>query len=163
MNRAILILLLSSLSLFADNSWPPVEFTEVRAYAWPDDKQTEAVILPGMKLKPGAINADGAVLTPQQTKRLLAAIAYGHPDHPIASCHIPHNAFVFYDATKKPVAFVEICFGCLSYRAEPRRSGKPLALVSLASIFAEHKLPMGEYPTLEAFKKHFDQVNNSGK
>jgi hypothetical protein len=159
MSRAF-FLLLSTASLLAGAPWPGVPFTEVRAYAWPDDKHTEAVILPGMALKPGVINKDGALLSPEQTKRSLAAVTLKHPDHPVAACYLPHNAFVFYDAAKKPVAFVEVCFGCLSSRIQPRSSGHPFDLLVLASIFDAHKLPMGEYPNLAAFKKHFDDIIN---
>lgn len=155
MKRAILFLLLSTFSLFASEPWPRAQFAEIRAYAWPDDKTTEAVILPGMTLKPGVINKDGALLTPVQTKRLLAAVTGRHPEHAVAACHIPHNAFVFYDAAKKPVAFVEVCFGCLSTRIEPRGAADWPDLISLACIFDELKLPMGVYPNLQAFKEHF--------
>ena len=108
-----------------------------------------------MTLKPGVINKEGALLTPDQTKRLLAAVTGKHPGHAVAACHIPHNAFVFYDAAGKPVAFVEVCFGCLSTRSEPGGAAVCLDLVGLAGIFDELKLPMGEYPNLKAFKKHF--------
>jgi len=155
MKRAILFVLLSTLSLIASEPWPRLQFTEVRAYAWPNDHTTEAVILRGMTLRPGVINKDGALLTPDQTKRLLAAVTGKHREHAVAACHIPHNAFVFYDAAKKPVAFVEVCFGCLSTRVEPRGAADWPDLVSLASIFDELKLPMGDYPDLPAFKEHF--------
>ncbi len=68
MKRAILALLFSTLSLLAGDQWPGVPFTEVRAYAWPDDKETEAVVLADKSLKPGVINKDGALLTPQQVR-----------------------------------------------------------------------------------------------
>ena len=153
MKRAILLLLLSALSLFAGEPWPGVQFTEVRAYAWPSDKGTEAVIFPGMTLKPGVINKDGALLTAQQVKRLLAAVTGQHPWYPIMACHIPHNAFVFYDAAKKPVAGVEICFKCFNCRVEPEGNSRFLDFVTLASLFSEHNLPIGEFPDLAAFKK----------
>ena len=163
MNRAILFLFFTTLSLFAGEQWPGVQYAEVRAYAWPDDKETEEVILPGMALKPGIINNDGALLTPQQVKRLLASVTGKHPWHPVAACHIPHNAYVLYDAAKKPVAFVEICFGCFNHRIMPDGTSRYLDFISLASIFAEHKLPMGEYPDLAAFKKQFTKVSKLAK
>ncbi|GEP44919.1 hypothetical protein BGE01nite_42100 [Brevifollis gellanilyticus] len=164
MTRAILILLLSTLSAFAgDAAWPGVKFSEIRAYAWPDDKSTEAVILDGMALKEGCINPDGAVLTPEQTTALIAAVTGKHPDYPVAACHIPHNAFVFYDAGKKPVAFVEICFGCSNHRITADGSAENLDLVAIAKIFDAHKLPMGEYRDLVAFKKHFDDLQKMAK
>ena len=160
MKRTILFLLLTTLSVFAGEPWPGVQFTEVRAYAWPDDKETEAVILADKSLKPGVINKDGALLTPQQVKQLLAAVTGKHEPHPVAGCHIPHDAFVFYDADKKPVAFVEICFGCLNHRVEPAGSAPVIDLLALASILSAHKLPMGEYPDFAAFKKGFNAIKN---
>lgn len=167
MTRAILsqipILLLAPLSLLAGEEWPGVAYAEVRAYAWPDDKITEAVILPDKSLKPGVINKDGALLTAEQVKKLLAAVTGKHPEHGVAACHIPHNAFVFYDADKKPVAFVEVCFMCVNHRIFPKRSWSYIDLVSLASIFSEHKLPMGEYADLAAFEKRFKGVHGKSK
>lgn len=164
MTRAILILLLSTLYAFAgDAAWPAVKFSEVRAYAWPDDKSTMAVILEGMTLKDGVINPNGAVLTPEQTKTLVGAVTGKRPEYPVAMCHIPHNAFVFYDAAKKPVAFVEICFGCSNHRISPKGAAENLDLVALATIFDAHKLPMGEYRDLDAFKKHFDDLQKMMK
>lgn len=140
-----------------------MKFSEVRAYAWPDDKNTEAVILKGMTLKDGAINPDGAVLTPEQAKTLVAAVTGKRPEYPVAMCHHPHNAFVFYDAAKKPIAFVEICFGCSNHRIAPIGAAEYLDLVALATIFDAHKLPMGEYRDLAAFKKHFDELQKMMK
>jgi hypothetical protein len=139
-------------------NWPGKEFVEVRAYAWPDDKETDAVILAGMKLKDGVINKEGSVLTPAQVEKLLSAVTGKHPPHRIAKCHIPHNAFVFYDASKTPIAYVEICFKCLSYRTEPDGAAQAFDLVALASIFHEHKLPMGEYEDLPSFEAAFRKI-----
>jgi hypothetical protein len=159
MTRAILILILSTLCAFAgDAAWPGIKFSEVRAYAWPDDKTTNAVILKGMTLKDGVINPKGASLTPEQTKILIGAVTGKRPKYPVAMCHNPHNAFVFYNAAKKPVAFVEICFRCFNHRISPKGAAENLDLVALAAIFDTSKLPMGKYGDLSTFKKHFDEV-----
>jgi len=164
MTRAIFIFLLSTFCAFAgDTAWPAVKFSEVRAFAWPDDKSTEAVILKGIIPMDGAINPGGAVLTPEQTKTLVTAVTGKRPEYPVAMCHIPHNAFVFYDAAKKPVAFVEICFGCSNHRIAPKGAAENIDLVALATIFDAHKLPMGEYRDLAAFKKHFDELQKMMK
>jgi len=155
MKRTIVASLFVAVSLVADTSWPGVQFAEVRAFAWPDDKVTTAVILPGMALKPGAINKKGSILTPDQTNRLLTAVTGKHSEYGGSRCHIPHNAFVFYDSTKKPVAFVEVCFECLTTRLEPRGAAEFPDVVNLARIFDEVKLPMGAYRNLKAFLKHF--------
>jgi hypothetical protein len=164
--RFLLFFLLPALSSFADNSWPGIPFSEVRAYAWLGDtkkEQAEAVILPGMVLGPGVINKDGLLLTPRQVKRLLAAVNGKHPRVPIAACYAPHNAFVFYNADRKPVAFVEVCFDCLNYRIEPRGASDYADLVSLASLFDAQKLPLGAYSSLGEFRKHLKRVNQIAK
>ena len=158
MTRAIFLLLLLSVRCYAEDVWPGLKFSEVRAYAWPDDKSTPAVILKEMTLKPGAINPDGAVLTAEQTKLLIKAVTGKRPGYPVAMCHIPHNAFVFYDASKKPVAFVEICFGCSNHRISPKGAADNLDLLGIAAIFDALKLPMGEYRDLAAYKRHFDEL-----
>ena len=155
--RALLLLLWSVSSLLAGEAWPGVKFVEARAYAWPDDTETTAVILPGMKLKLGMVNQDGAVLSPDQIKRLRAAVTGRHPDYAVAACYIPHNAVVFYDAEKKPVAFFEICFGCLGTRPEPGGTATWVDFLGLAKIFDELKLPMGASADFQAFKKHFQE------
>ncbi len=136
--------------------WPGVQFTEVRAFAWPKDDDTKAVILENMTLKSGAINPVGAVLTPEQTKALISAVTGKSPDYLFKGCYEPHNAFVFYDAAKKPVAFVEICFTCFSHRITPKVTATRLDLVALAAIFDAQKLPMGVFPDLHSFKMRFD-------
>ena len=164
MTRTLCALLLLTLHCLAgDAAWPGVKFSEIRAYAWPDDKGASAVILKGMTLMPGAINADGALLTEEQTKVLIKAVTGKRPEYPVAMCHIPHNAFVFYDADKKPVAFVEICFACSNHRIFPKGSADYVDLVAIASIFDAHKLPMGSYRNLAAFKKHFDDLQKMMK
>jgi hypothetical protein len=161
MKPTILFLLFSAMSFFAKDTWPGVEFTEVRAYAWPNDDKTEAVILPGMALKPGAINKEGALLTADQVKRLLSAVREKHPPYPIAACRTPHNAFVFYNGAKQPVAFLEICFECRNYSVRPIAHESNIDLISLASIFAEHRLPMGRYADAAAFERAFKNAEKA--
>jgi hypothetical protein len=160
MHRVVLVLLLLSAlpAIAADAVWPGGGFSEVRAYAWPKDLRTEAVVLDGMTLKADAINPDGAVLTIEQIKALLGAVLGKHPEYPVAACHTPHNAFVFYDEAKKPMAYVEICFKCFNHHIAPKGAARNVDLVALAAIFDAHKLPMGEYRDLAAFRKHFEEV-----
>jgi hypothetical protein len=163
-HRSIILavaLLLSSIAFVsAGDAWPAVQFTEVRAYAWPDDHSTYAVVLPGMKLKPGAINPGGTLLSAEQVGRLAKA-TFIVPERPLPTvgCHIPHNAFVFYDARKKAVAYVEVCFMCESHEQnpKPKRGFVTFSLPALATLFDELKLPMGMFPNLDAYKKRYDK------
>jgi len=108
-----------------------------------------------MSLKPGVINKDGALLSPEQTKRLRVAITGLHPDYSVAGCFLPHNAFVFYNAEKRPVAFVEVCFDCGGIRALLKGAAIWVDMLGLGAIFDELKLPLGGYPNLASFKQHF--------
>jgi hypothetical protein len=137
--------------VLAEKPWPGVPYSEVRAYAWPAKTGGTRVILPGIKLKAGVINDGGTLLSPQQVARLLTAVTAMYPYHPEARCYYPHNAFVFYDSINTPVAYIEICFDCSGYRAEPKGTADNYDLLALATIFDELKLPFGEHP-LEVFK-----------
>jgi hypothetical protein len=159
MKRALLLLLLSASRVVASDSWPSVSFATVRAYAWREDQGGLSLIRPGMKLAPGVINREGALLNGDQTHRLRVAVSREPPSRggiqkiPVFNCYWPHNAFVFYNAAKRPVAYLELCFSCLGNRAQPPIPSPFPNYLSLATIFEELKLPMGPYKTAEAFKK----------
>jgi len=112
------------------------------------------VILSGLQPAPGALNPSGALLSPEQTRRLQSAVSGSHPEHDVAGCHLPHNAFVFYDGTR-PVAFFEVCFECFSKRSAPRGASKYSDLREVAGIFTELQLPLGKYGDAKAFEAHF--------
>jgi len=154
----VLIFVLPAVSPLLAGEWPSATFTEVRAYAWPDDQNTTAVIMPDRSLKPGVINKEGALLTAKEVQQLRAAVTGKHPEYPVAACYLPHNAFVFYDADKKPVASVELCFGCRGFRIQPKNAIRNLDWLSLAAIFDAHHLPMGSLQDLQSFKKDFIAV-----
>lgn len=156
MIRAIVCTFLLAHAAFAE--WPGVPFNEVRAYAWPSSEPMRQVILAEMKLAEGVINKDGARLSEQQTWRLLSAQARRFKERPVAGCHIPHNAFVFYDAQQKPVAFLEVCFDCLTSRASPKDPESDPDFVALATICAELHLPFGQRATIEELRAEIDWI-----
>ena len=95
MIRTIALFLFSSLSLFAGDNWPGVPFKAVRAYAWPADTETEAVVLPDNSLLPGVLNRNGALLTVNQVKHLRAAVTGQHAGLPAQARLLPdHPGFV---------------------------------------------------------------------
>lgn len=151
MKTGFVLALLTTATVFAEQPWPKIEFTEVKAYAWPGSLEVEEVVLPEMKLREGVLNREGAVLTAAEVKALTAAVTGKHKATPIAGCYSPHNAFVFYDAAKKPVAFVEICFTCLGKRIEPAGAAEHIDFNALAHLFTAHQLPLGRYPDTETF------------
>lgn len=159
MKRILLFLLLSAISLFAEEKpWPGVEYTEIRAYAWPlSNNTTDKVIKDDMSLMPGVLNQAGAVLTPKQTESLLAAVNRKTRQSKLTLCYQPHNAFVFYK-DRKPVAFVEVCFMCCGTRTNPD-TASAIDLMALANIYSEHKLPLGRYKTPEEFTEDWKKFS----
>ncbi|HEX4630311.1 MAG TPA: hypothetical protein VH188_05045 [Chthoniobacterales bacterium] len=112
-----------------------------------------------MKPAPQVINKEGALLTADQVHMLRLAVSRQPPTVnglqkiPVLNCYNPHNAFVFYDAAQRPVAYLELCFSCLGNRAQPSIPSPFPNYLSLAAIFEELKLPMGPYKTANAFKR----------
>jgi len=154
-------------SLFAADEWPGVKFAEVRAYAWKTGADgpppEENLIREDMTLVDGVINKDGGVLTAEQVKRLLAAVTGEHEKHPVAECYTPHNAFLFYNAEKKPVAYVEICFDCLSTRKSQQKAPEWVDLPALAKLFEELKLPIGKYADAAALQNRLTDFKRPSK
>jgi hypothetical protein len=156
-------LLILGYFFFFMNRWPGVDFVEVRAYAWPiaEHEENVYVIVDDMSLRPDVLNKEGAVLSADQVKRLMLAVTGEHKEHPVASCYIPHNAFVFYNAEKKPVAFIEICFDCLGERIVPKGAARRVDLPALASLFVELKLPAGRYGDAKSFMQSMERMSNT--
>jgi len=120
----------------------PSAQTDVSGWVWaffPSDQ----LIREDMTFLGRVINQNGAPLNAQQVKRLLKAESRRFQPRGVAGCYIPHNAFVFYDAEKKPVAFLEICFDCLGARVIPEDPGFDPDYFALAVLCTELKLPLG--------------------
>jgi len=153
MKLSLFLFLLSAAFVSAAAPWPGVQYAEVRAFAWDASVSPEELIRADMSFADGVINKDGTRLSDAQVKRLLRAEA-----HPLAvprtpGCYNPHNAFVFYNARKKPVAFLEICFDCTISRTYPEDPDGDPDLVALAILCEELKLPFGRCKTIEEFRK----------
>lgn len=153
MKYTLLAFLLAAVSLFAGEPWPGVPYAEVRAFAWDGKLQTEQLIRHDFTFVDGVINKEGAVLNADQTKRLLTAQARRYKARSHAKCYIPHNAFVFYNAEKKPVAFLEICFDCLGEHSNPADDKSDPDFMALGKICEELKLPFGHHKTLAELQK----------
>ncbi len=154
--RIILYLVLATASLLARDEWPGVPYTEVRAFVWdakiPVLVHSNHLIREDLSFVDGVLNPDGALLNASQVKRLLAAHARRLKTETKAGCYYPHNAFVFFDAARKPVAYLEVCFDCTGSRTVPQdeQSGHP-DYYALAELCAELKLPFGAYKSAKAF------------
>jgi len=150
----VLLFFLSSIPLFAAAPWPGVKYTEVRAYAWSDAIPSDILLIkPDWSFVDGVLNKEGALLNARQTKSLLAAESRRRIDRGVAGCYAPHNAFVFYNAEKKPVAFLEICFDCFGSRCSPVDEEGDPDFGALATIFSELKLPIGKRASLNEVRE----------
>ena len=153
MRLAILFSLLSTISVWAAAQWPGVPYSEVRAFAWDASLSTDELIHADMSFADGVINKEGTPLSEAQVKRLLQAEARRLNQGRTPGCYFPHNAFVFYNAQHKPVAFLEICFDCTVSREYPQDDGADANLVALAMLCDELKLPFGMCKTVEEYRK----------
>ena len=140
MNRAVLLFLFSTFTLFADEQWPGVPFAEVRAYYYQVNGGEEPIIKDG-KLHSSVVNKEGALLNATQTKRLIEArslkVLYRR-----YKCYSPRHGFVFYDRDKKPVAYIEVCLECIGSDTKPSRKGY-LDFPTVLDLIEELELPFG--------------------
>jgi hypothetical protein len=160
MQKFLLLLFISAVSLRAETPWPGIAYKEVRAYAWdPDPRLTmdkpfpHLLIHDDMSFADDVLNKDGALLSASQVKRLLTAEAHRWKERGKAACYEPHNAFVFFDANHQPVAYLELCLDCLGARTSPRDQECDPDFIALAALCHELKLPFGESKTLKKYRK----------
>ena len=126
-------------------SWPKQPYTTVRAFAYDCDADVSRdFVQPGGRLAKGVLNPPGAVLSPAQVQQLQTAITVPQPESMRTPCYAPHHAFVFYDASGKPVAHLEICFTCNKHRAFPAGLPAYIDMQTLAKIVHELGLPLGK-------------------
>ena len=150
----LIILLLALTSIAGEKSWPGFEFTEVKAFHWPVKLSTQSLIDKDFKLLPGVVNKAGVKLNKDQILSLRKSVIGRFPDHSQALCYIPHNAFIFYKGNK-PVAYIEICFDCLGYKAFPKAPARNFDLLTIAKICQQLKIPFGNYKSIQDFEKEF--------
>jgi|ERR1700733_10170423 len=127
-------------------SWPSVPYTEVRAYAYKSAETSVRSILQGEELTTKVLNPDGIALSQSQADRLVRAVSDYHPSSiNEALCFNPRHVFIFYDATHKPVAQVQVCFECHNSECIPF-IGEPSDIRAMADICYELKVPNNPGP-----------------
>src|SRR5262245_5854500 len=124
----------------APSNWPGADYAEVRAYYYNPEGDMYVPILEKGVLHKSLVNKGGARLTPEQVKRLLAAITGKHRDYSSAMCFEPRHAFVFYDNHHKPVGFFEMCLDCREIHVSPAGLEHPVDFPALADLISELKL-----------------------
>ena len=122
-------------------AWPATDYAEVRGYIYNLNGDLAASLLVDGKLNKSVHNPEGEVLNESQVEQLLEAVARPYPDLGEFMCYEPRHGFVFYDATQKPVAFVEICFDCLGFQVSPDLPHR-INLVRLKQLCQELNLPV---------------------
>jgi hypothetical protein len=103
----------------------------------------------------GVINTPGILLSAAQVKRLLATANTPAPLLKYKACYVPHHAFVFYDASDKPVATLEVCFTCNRHIATPDGTPKHIDYGALWTLLREAGVPAerGPYYYRELYRK----------
>lgn len=157
--------MLSIATLFAGIPNPVAPSEETTVFHWVKAFfPWEELIRDDMTFAAGVINKDGALLNEKQVQRLLKAESRRFQKRGVAGCYFPHNAFVFYDAKGKPVAFLEICFDCMGARAIPEDQGFDPDYPTLAVICNELKLPLGwENKSVKQVQERFGWLTHSVK
>ncbi|RYD81818.1 MAG: hypothetical protein EOP84_10390 [Verrucomicrobiaceae bacterium] len=143
-SRAIIAaLLLISSTVSGHTRWPEQPYVEARAYAYNSRGDIGRPIVQGGRLDRSAVNKRGIALTPEQTARLVAAVTGKHraPEEWMA-CFSPRHGIVFYNAARKPVAWVSLCFECDNAEAEPDPKTKIFDIRALEALATELRLPM---------------------
>jgi hypothetical protein len=144
LSGAVLVCALINVANAQSNNWPPTNFVEARAYLYNLPGKHGAPILRHGQINPSAWNRQGVVLNQSEIAAVQKAVSeYRAAGMVMGSCYKPRHAVVFYDAQRKPVGFVEVCFSCSNYRLWPDHPG-PIDLDGLAATFSRLKLPVLE-------------------
>lgn len=104
--------------------WPGVEYKTVKVFLYNLDDRLFGQHQP---VKQGKLDTSviqpGATLTQEQLDRVLKLSNENTNllEIGLASCYLPHHAFVFFDANDKPVAWISICFMCDAARFFPNK------------------------------------------
>ena len=105
-------------------------------------------------------------LSAVQVKKLLTAISRTKPTGRMSmiGCFQPHHAFIFYDASGRPVAFVELGLRYHGYRISPDAPDLEPHYGDLASLCVELGLPFHKEFDLNDYRHNFEDtyVNGAG-
>jgi len=93
-------------------------------------------------LNPTRIPEGGVRLTDAQVKRLEAAVTRNNREHPRATCHYPHHAFIFYDSSRRIVGHISICFLCSTYSGWPEGYAANWNLKELEELIKDIGMPL---------------------
>lgn len=126
----------------ARRAWPPKHYTEVRAFLYNLDNNSSLACVTNGQLDASMTDTNGVRLSDMQVARLFTAITGKHPEIARAQCYVPHHAYIFYDQQHQIVGWVELCFGCLRYKASSPDAPPAFDLPALADLTRELGLPI---------------------
>lgn len=123
--------------------WPGRSFSSVRAFVYDCDADKSVSFFQKDGRQHLGVIGTGTVLTPDQTRRLLATLTMATPRRNHTACYVPHHAFVFYDASGQPVAHAEVCFNCTLLKSSPAGLPPHVDFPALWALLQEAGVPVG--------------------
>jgi hypothetical protein len=124
--------------------WPHAPFTEVRGYCYDFTADEASSFFINGRMHKGVMDPKGVKLTQPQVAQLMNAITVSHGKQDRTPCYKPHHAFVFYDASGRPVGVFEMCFGCNKFKETPDGLPEYVDTPALYSLCQELGLPLGQ-------------------
>ncbi len=142
------------------DGWPSTNYSHVVGYSFDTGRAEPDSLVRTGKLDETRLKQfkqKEVSLTPTQIGRLLSATFGSRKRLAPAACYSPHHIFVFYDKNAKPVAAIEICFGCDNLRAMPSKDNEfHHDFADLARLSVELGLGLGA-GTLDDYLKHLKE------
>lgn len=129
----------------APKLWPDKPFEHVVAYCYDytQDERGASITFPDGSLHAGVIRSTTLRLDAKQVLKLRTLLSKDTGEEEAeVDCYDPHHAFVFYDATWKVIASVDICFLCENYSARPKGVAEVVDFEALEDFCRRIGLPV---------------------
>jgi hypothetical protein len=146
--KSIALLLLLTVAILRgdhlrDAPWPPkdVDFIVAYCYDFTQDPRGGSPVFPDGSLHKGIIQSATVRLNQQQQERLFKTITSTIEFEDSEDCHYPHHAFVFYDASRKPVGWISVCLECGNYYFSSKNAPEYVPMREFSALCADLKMP----------------------
>ncbi len=141
------------------DGWPTASYTRVIGYMFDLGSKESDSLLNNGQLREERLQKSKkkeVELNASQVKRLLSASFASKVRLTPAACYNPRHIFVFYDSDSKPVAAIEICFGCDGLDSMPvKETNFHHDFEALARLSVELGLGLGSpTKTLDSYLEH---------
>jgi hypothetical protein len=123
--------------------WPPkdVDYVVAYCYDFAQDSRGGLPVFPDGSLHKGIIQSTTVRLNQQQQERLFKTITSPIEFEESEDDHIPHHAFVFYDASRKPVAWISVSLEFGNYTFSSKNAPEYVRMKELSALCTELKMP----------------------